>query len=69
MLAAPGRAAGQPLPVDQRFLANTHVVSDAVMAPYGQEVLARLSAQGQTVVLLIDQTQVNERHQAVMVAV
>jgi hypothetical protein len=27
-----------------RFLANTHVVSDAVMAPYGQEVLARLSA-------------------------
>src|SRR3954467_5447981 len=53
----------------KRFLANTHVVSDAVMAPYGREVLARLSAQGQTVVLLIDQTQVNERHQAVMVAV
>src|SRR5215212_8997015 len=40
-----------------------------VWAPYGREVLARLSAQGQTVVLLIDQTQVNERHQAVMVAV
>jgi hypothetical protein len=39
------------------------------MAPYGREVLTRLSAQGQTVVLLIDQTQVNERHQAVMVAV
>src|SRR3954454_10516832 len=53
----------------KRFLANTHVVSDAVMAPYGREVLTRLSAQGQTVVLLIDQTQVNERHQAVMVAV
>src|SRR4051812_14733488 len=33
----------------KRFLANTHVVSDAVMAPYGREVLARLSAQGQTV--------------------
>src|SRR3954451_16313192 len=53
----------------KRFLANTHVVSDAVMAPYGREVLARLSAQGQTVVLLIDQTKVRERHQAVMVAV
>src|SRR5215207_1565228 len=53
----------------KRFLANTHVVSDAVMAPYGREVLARLSAQGQTVVLLIDQTKVSERHQAVMVAV
>src|SRR4029079_5174809 len=53
----------------KRVLGNTHVVSDAVMAPYGREVLTRLSAQGQTVVLLIDQTQVNERHQAVMVAV
>src|SRR4051794_41877718 len=39
------------------------------MAPYGREVLARLSAQGQTVVLLIDQTKVSERHQVVMVAV
>src|SRR3954449_7453585 len=53
----------------KRFLANTHVVSEAGMAPYGREVLTRLSAQGQTVVRLIDQTQVNERHQAVMVAV
>ena len=53
----------------KRFLANTHVVSDAVMAPYGRDVLARLSAQGQTVVLLIDQTKVSERHQVVMVAV
>src|SRR3954469_15016160 len=53
----------------KRFLANTHVVSEAGMAPYGREGLTRLSAQGQTVVLLIDQTQVNERHQAVMVAV
>jgi len=53
----------------KRFLANTPGVSEAVMAPYGREVLTRLSAQGQTVVLLIDQTQVNERHQAVMVAV
>jgi hypothetical protein len=39
----------------KRFLANARVVSDAVMAPSGREVLARLSAQGQTVVLLIDQ--------------
>src|SRR3954471_5006115 len=42
----------------KRFLANARMVSDAVMAPYGREVLARLSAQGQTVVLLIDQTKV-----------
>src|SRR4051794_7151284 len=53
----------------KRFLANARVVSDAVMAPSGREVLARLSAQGQTVVRLIDQTKVSERHQVVMVAV
>src|SRR4051812_49938328 len=53
----------------KRVLANAHVISDVVMAPYGREVLARLSAQGQTVVLLIDQTKVSERHQVVMVAV
>src|SRR3982750_2334414 len=40
----------------KRFLANTHVVSEAGMAPYGREVLTRLSAQGQTGVLLIAQT-------------
>src|SRR3954469_7713394 len=38
----------------KRFLANARVVSDAVMAPSGREVLARLSAQGQTVVRLIE---------------
>src|SRR3954466_9927065 len=53
----------------KRFLANARVVSEAVMAPYGREVLARLSAQGQNVVLLIDQTKVSERHQVVMAAV
>src|SRR5215210_9509165 len=61
--------------VDSRYqwvkwlLANARAVSDAVMAPYGPEVLARLSARGQRIVLLIDQTQASERHQAVMVAV
>src|SRR4051794_31556752 len=41
----------------KRFLANAHVISDAVMAPYGREGLARLSAPGQTVGLVIDPTQ------------
>src|SRR3954471_20245382 len=53
----------------KRLLANARVVSDAVMAPYGREVLTRLSARHQRIILLIDQTQVSERHQAVMVAV
>jgi hypothetical protein len=53
----------------KRLLANAQVDSDAVMAPYGREVLARLIASGQRIVLLIDQTQGNARHQVVMVAV
>src|SRR5436853_7791143 len=53
----------------KRLLANARVVSDAVMAPYGREVLTRLSARHQRIILLIDQTQVSERHQAVMVTV
>src|SRR3982751_5568995 len=53
----------------KRFLANARVVSDAVMAPSGREVLARLSAQGQTVVLLIDQTKVSKRNEVVRGAV
>src|ERR1044072_5941115 len=68
-LPRPAERLGRRYPLIKRFLANAHVISDAVMAPYGREVLARLSAQGQTVVLLIDQTKVSERHQVVMVAV
>ena len=41
----------------KRLLANARVVSDAVMAPYGREVLTRLSARHQRIILLIDQTQ------------
>src|SRR4051812_30175011 len=38
------------------------------MAPYGRELLARLAAEGRTVVLMIDQTRATARHQVVMVA-
>ena len=58
MPAAPAERLDSRYQWIKRFLANARVVSDAVMAPYGREVLARLSAQGQTVVLLIDQTKV-----------
>jgi Transposase DDE domain len=71
-------AASLPRPAEQlamryqwikRLLANALVDSDAVMAPYGREMLARLAGGGARLVLLIDQTQATERHQAVMVAV
>jgi hypothetical protein len=51
-----------------RLLGNERVGVEAVMAPYGRELLARLAAEGRTIVLMIDQTQATERHQVVMVA-
>mgnify|MGYP002777136860 CR=1 FL=1 len=71
-------AAALPRPVElvanrfqriKRLLANERVTSDAVMAPHGREVLERLFASGQRIVLLIDQAQATARHRAVMVAV
>ena len=71
-------AASLPRPAEQlvmryqwikRFLANVLVDSDTVMAPFGREMLALLSARGETLVLIIDQTQATELHQVVMVAV
>ena len=52
-----------------RILGNDLIDIDAVMAPYGREVLARLWASGQRIVLIMDQTQVTAHHQAVVVAV
>ncbi len=52
-----------------RILGNGLIDIDAVMAPYGREVLARLAGNGQRIVLIMDQTQLTARHQAVMVAV
>ncbi len=51
-----------------RLLSNSLVDVDAVMAPHAREVLAHLAADGRTIVLMIDQTQVSARHQVIMVA-
>jgi hypothetical protein len=52
-----------------RLLGNELIEVDAVMAPYGREILARLAADGRKLVLMIDQTQATAWHQVVMVAV
>jgi hypothetical protein len=52
-----------------RLLGNEHIETDWVMAPFAAEVLGRVSADGQTTVLIIDQTKANETQQAVVVAV
>src|SRR3954452_5697678 len=51
-----------------RLLGDPLIDADAVMAPYGRELLARRAAEGRTVVLMIDQTQAAARHQVVTVA-
>src|SRR3954467_11076141 len=51
-----------------RPLGNALIDPDAVMAPFAREVLARASAQAHTLVLIIDQSQVNGTHQMVMVS-
>src|SRR5215207_3723162 len=51
-----------------RLLGNALIDVDAVMAPLAREVLARASAHAHTLVLMIDQSQVNAAHQMVMVS-
>src|SRR4029079_5843574 len=51
-----------------RLLANPLIDIDEVMAPFAREVLARASAPAHTLVLIIDQSQVNATHQMVMVS-
>ena len=51
-----------------RVLGNPLITVDAVMAPYGREVLARAGAGGGTVIVMIDQSKVNDGHQMIMVS-
>src|SRR3982751_1421786 len=51
-----------------RLLANPRIDTDAVMAPFAREVLARAAAHAHTLVLILDQGQVNAAHQRVMVS-
>src|ERR1051325_1032435 len=52
-----------------RLLGNALIDTDEVIAPFAREVLARAGADGRTLVLIIDQSQVNAAHQMVMVSV
>ncbi len=69
-------AAALPRPVERidmryqwivRVLANPHIDCDAVMAPFAQEVLARAAGLGR-VELILDQSKLSERHQALVLA-
>lgn len=52
-----------------RVLMNPRIVPDAVMAPFAGEILSRLAAEGQPLVLIMDQSKLNQNHQVLMLAV
>src|SRR3954470_17740518 len=51
-----------------RLLGNARIDVEAVMAPYAREVLARACAGSRTLVVIIDQSKVNDAHHMVMVS-
>lgn len=51
-----------------RILGNDLIDVEEVMAPYAREVLARACAGGHTLVVMIDQSKVNDAHQMIMVS-
>jgi hypothetical protein len=70
-------AAGLPLEADRtdmryqwitRLLGNPLVISDAIMEPFAREVLGQAAGDGKTLVLILDQSKVSDRHQVLMLA-
>src|SRR3954471_19469228 len=70
-------AAGLPLEADRtdmryqwitRLLSNPLVISDEVMEPFAREVLERAAGGGEPLSLILDQSQMSERHQVLMLA-
>ena len=51
-----------------RVLGNDLIDPDAVMEPFGREVLVRAAADGHPVVLILDQSKLSDRHQVLMLA-
>src|SRR4029453_8237447 len=51
-----------------RLLGNALIDTDEVIAPFARAVLARAGADGRTLVLVIDQSQINPQHEMVMVS-
>jgi hypothetical protein len=70
-------AAGLPLAADRtdmryqwitRLLGNPLVISDDIMEPFSREVLEQAAAGGEPLCLILDQSKMSDRHQALMLA-
>jgi hypothetical protein len=53
----------------RRMLSNERIRPEQVMLPYGLEVLETLSAQGETVILMLDQTKIVDGHECLMLSI
>ena len=51
-----------------RILANRHIDCDAVMKSYAQELFSRLGGRGQTLVLMMDQSKINDLNEVLMLS-
>lgn len=51
-----------------RLLGNAKIDCDAVMAAYAGEIFARLAAEGQTIVVMLDQSKVNDFNEVLMLS-
>ena len=52
-----------------RVLGNFHIDCDVVMRAYADDIFTRLAAQGETIVLMIDQSHINATNQVLMLSV
>lgn len=52
-----------------RLLGNSHIVSDEVMKAYAEEIFQRQCDAGETVVLALDQSKINDDHEVLMLSV
>jgi len=52
-----------------RQLQNEEIDADAVIKPYALEVIERLAATGQTVILQLDQSHINDMNEVLMLSV
>jgi hypothetical protein len=53
----------------ERLLGNTHIDCDEIMEAYACEIFRRLAADGQTIVLMLDQSKINDLNQVLMLSV
>ena len=53
----------------ERLLGNVHIDCGEVMRSYAGEVFQRLAAAGQTIVLMLDQSKINDLNQVLMLSV